>query len=77
MTAFWHLLQIEARVVDEFGLGEADGGSGIEEGNGEVDERLGRDGVDGGQVVNRFPTVLEGVAEVGMVVVGVECVGVA
>ena len=28
-------------------------------------------------MVNRFPTVLEGVAEVGMVVVGVETVGIA
>ena len=77
VAAFGCFLQVEAGVVNEFGLGKADGGGRIEEGNGEVNELWGFDCVNGGEVVNRFPTVLEGVVEVGMVVVGVEAIGVA
>ena len=48
VASFGRFLQVEARVVHEFGLGEADGGSGIEEGDGEVDELLGFDRINGG-----------------------------
>ena len=48
MTAFGQLLQVEAGVVNEFGFGETDRCGGIEEGDGEVDELLGFDCVNGG-----------------------------